>query len=373
MILRLFLLSLISSQLIAGNEHGNGGDEIAQEFVSMGNELVELLQAEKEPIAGVDPEKLLLAIEGTQVNSTDKILYDKDGKRVSALNFPQSTPPQILIHRPAWLQLTSERFRKVFLVFHEYLGIMGRDDSRYQISSRLDHGKVCSRSPRMRIYLEWLLKKDCYRIFRENLRFVTSLSGLTGAEADYNYMNNRVYKMEPLKEIRTGDFLHLSSIKVIELAIDFKNLVAGQFSGLNGATSLVLMINSHDFNMGPGVFTDLPANISLSLDKYYGKGGGLRSGCIHKNALNNSKIGKIRIGKGLDFSACDLTGLFGYSYLLDISIFDYPGWLKHSLFNFDKLSAFRRYVGINGTLGGVFFEQHGFSCRTKGSHLICSK
>ena len=166
-------ISVFASEPSEGIDRGNGGDEYSQEFVAIGYELVESLM--KEPLAGVDAKALLQAVEGTKVKSTSQRLLLR-GQEVSAINDPLATPPQILISQSAWDKMANETHRRVFLAFHEYLGIMGLDDSNYQISLRLDRARVCDRHPAIRSQIERELKKSCYRIVPDDLKYVEKIN-----------------------------------------------------------------------------------------------------------------------------------------------------------------------------------------------------
>lgn len=156
-----------------GDEKGNGGDEYAKEFVTLAYDLMESLQ--KNPIPMVDNQALLAAIRQTKVNSRPSLTLR--GNEVDAINYPDPTEPKILLSRAAWDRMATARHRRVFLVLHEYLGIMGVDDSNYQISHKLDSAGVCDRHPHVRQFLEEQLKKFCYRITRDDLYFLGEVIG----------------------------------------------------------------------------------------------------------------------------------------------------------------------------------------------------
>jgi len=70
------------------------------------------------------------AITNTHVDSTEGRLF-LNGVLKDAINYP--TQNKIVFNRLAWRDLSGERNRFLF-VLHEYLGIMGLDDSRYTVS-----------------------------------------------------------------------------------------------------------------------------------------------------------------------------------------------------------------------------------------------
>jgi hypothetical protein len=161
-----------------GTDAGNGGDDYAREFINLGLEIAESLA--QNPIPGLDAKDLLRTIQATQVNSQESLVLR--GDKVDAINIPWATPQKILVSRTGWDRMRSQRHRQAFLVLHEYLGIMGIDDSRYQVSGLLDRGSVCGRNPVVRREIEKTLKKSCYRIVADDLLYVEAVSFLTGKE-----------------------------------------------------------------------------------------------------------------------------------------------------------------------------------------------
>jgi hypothetical protein len=151
-----------------GNERGNGGDEFSKEFVRTAYDVYESLA--KDPIAGVDNRALLAAIQRTKVNSRESLVLR--GNQVDAINYPDANDPRILISRSGWLRMKNAKHRRAFLALHEYLGIMGVDDSAYQVSIQLDRAGVCERNAVIRHGIENTVKKFCYRITAEDLHFI---------------------------------------------------------------------------------------------------------------------------------------------------------------------------------------------------------
>ncbi|RZA08229.1 MAG: hypothetical protein EOP11_05430 [Proteobacteria bacterium] len=149
-----------------GHERGNGGDGYAESFIALAREINNSLV--KDPIAGVDVKEFSMAISRTRVNSRPALALR--GNAVDAINLPDAN--QILISREGWERMQREPHRRAFLVLHEYLGIMGVDDSTYQISSQLDRAGVCARRPAIREQLEITARKYCYRITAEDLHFM---------------------------------------------------------------------------------------------------------------------------------------------------------------------------------------------------------
>jgi hypothetical protein len=114
-----------------GGVTGNGGDRRAIEFVVIAEKIAQYVTDAKK--TEVDIEKFHLAIATTKVESTNKILKLK-GIPKDAINYPQEK--RIIFNRESWDSSSDESIRAV-LVFHEYLGIMGVDDSSYKYSKKI--------------------------------------------------------------------------------------------------------------------------------------------------------------------------------------------------------------------------------------------
>jgi len=177
---------------------GSGGDDYAGEFVEIGNELVELLL--QQPILEVTAQELNAAIKATKVTSAPHLELNR--KPIDGLNFPNRVPPQIQVSRSSWDRFKLTRHKKFFLVLHEYLGILHQDDSNYQISRRLDRGRVCSRTDQVRQAIEEELKKSCHRIAIDDLRFVKKLD----------------IKQNSIGALRADDFTYLYSLRELDLS-----------------------------------------------------------------------------------------------------------------------------------------------------------
>ncbi len=125
------LLILMAIPAQAGRETGNGGDAIAIEFKTTALQVVAAINAGQTPMfPEVSTRLLQTAIGETKLTVKDHVFVN--GAEKDAANYPAQK--LIEISRTRWL---SDSSRKQALVFHEYLGIMGVDDSNYAISSRL--------------------------------------------------------------------------------------------------------------------------------------------------------------------------------------------------------------------------------------------
>lgn len=187
------------------HEVGSGGDAYAAEFVRIGKEIVENLM--HEPVAGVDTNAFYAAVKGTKVISQETLTLN--GEEVGAINYRYANPPRIEVSRTHWNSLKDKMHNKVFLTMHEYLGILGVDDTNYQVSSRLDRALVCNRTEVVRSQIEKTLKKSCYRILVDDLRYVQQL----------NITDNELNSLKPtdLWGMDGLAYLHLYSLKLSKL------------------------------------------------------------------------------------------------------------------------------------------------------------
>jgi hypothetical protein len=107
---------------------GNGGDATAVAFIESAKEILKVM--EDKNFDQVDLGALKNAILTTQVESTDEALI-LDGAAKDAINYPSEK--LIVINRKSWGD-TQNKLTRMTLSLHEYLGILGMDDSKYLIS-----------------------------------------------------------------------------------------------------------------------------------------------------------------------------------------------------------------------------------------------
>jgi hypothetical protein len=187
-----------------GTDWGNGGDEYSKQFIELGIDILESLV--QQPLPGVNNEQLMAAIQNTKVNSVAEELI-LNGHVVDAINYPFRNPPQIVLSRLSWDRLSGlQEHRRAFLVLHEYLGIMGVDDSRYQISGMLDRASVCGRAPGARLAIEAELKKSCYRIIRDDLKYVTYMDMPLGLGQEAQYTKKDFKGLSALRVLYSGSY-----------------------------------------------------------------------------------------------------------------------------------------------------------------------
>ena len=123
----------------SGGDSSGGGDFRSLQFVQLAWKLDEILKpmAEKGIIdlGAFDFSRFEKAIQKTKVSiTTEKIFVN--GIEKDAKNDPNKKPPEIVLNADRW-DAIAEGSRRGALALHEYLGIMGIDDRKYQISSKL--------------------------------------------------------------------------------------------------------------------------------------------------------------------------------------------------------------------------------------------
>lgn len=123
------VLISIHSTIWAGGTVGNGGDTYAIQFVDMARKAHDELK--KKGSSPIQLELFINTINTAVIESTDQQLY-LNGAIKDAINYPAES--KIIFNRKAWQNAPNERTRLLF-VLHEYLGLMGVDDSRYNVSS----------------------------------------------------------------------------------------------------------------------------------------------------------------------------------------------------------------------------------------------
>lgn len=116
---------------MAGGVTSSGGDSVAAEFTRTARHIAAILETEIE--AGVSGKAFLNAVEKTTVVSQERVFLE--GQERDAINEPSIK--RIIVGRYRWLETANQIARRYMLVMHEYLNIMGIDDSKYQVSSKV--------------------------------------------------------------------------------------------------------------------------------------------------------------------------------------------------------------------------------------------
>jgi hypothetical protein len=120
--------------LASGTDVGRGGDSIALDFKSVANYDVSLLRQHAAELGSlVNVDQLENTIAGTQLSTQDHVFLGEVEK--DAVNF--SAPNRIVVGAARWLQLPLNDARKDALVLHEFVSLMGIDDSGYAVSGKL--------------------------------------------------------------------------------------------------------------------------------------------------------------------------------------------------------------------------------------------
>jgi hypothetical protein len=118
-----FLFSLAAQA--GGSDVGRGGDSIALDFRAIALYNLKLIQKRSDLFPGFDTARFGNLVANTKIETLDRVFLD--GVEKDAVNF--SNPERIEVGAIRWLRLPMNDPRKEALVFHEYLGLMGLEDS----------------------------------------------------------------------------------------------------------------------------------------------------------------------------------------------------------------------------------------------------
>lgn len=128
-----FILFLPTNSFAVGQE-GHGGDIAVSVFLGIARTTCECFELNKNtwntyPLL---LDEMTSMIKKTKIYSVDKTLLE--GQEVDAINYPDLENPKILINRNRWLDDNLNNHLRAELILHEYLSLIGYDDTQYQIS-----------------------------------------------------------------------------------------------------------------------------------------------------------------------------------------------------------------------------------------------
>lgn len=129
----IFKVDPVFALSVGGTDVGRGGDSIALDFKSLGLYAVDFIRQDANLSTKVDIERLRKTIEGAQIEVQDRVLLNNIEK--DAANYTDSQ--RIVISAKRWLQMASNDPRKIAIVVHEYLGLMGDSDLNYEVTNSL--------------------------------------------------------------------------------------------------------------------------------------------------------------------------------------------------------------------------------------------
>lgn len=139
--LTLAMALIISTHAWAGTEtnSGNGGGADELEFTSIGMKAASILNKwDSTRIPEVTSAQLKAAVTETTVRMVDGPLFQGNPKRrVDAKNNPEKM--LIRVDRACWKALEGTSDKRLGLVLHEYLGILGVETDSYAISAKFIH------------------------------------------------------------------------------------------------------------------------------------------------------------------------------------------------------------------------------------------
>lgn len=118
-----------------GTGDGGGGNEIELDFAASGQALIEILKDREAEFPELKPADFEATVAKAKIQASAEPLYDALGVPKTALNYPSTQT--IRVHIASWKDILQEHKTKLSLSFHEYLGLAGVRDSRYEISARL--------------------------------------------------------------------------------------------------------------------------------------------------------------------------------------------------------------------------------------------
>ena len=119
---------------------GNGGDAVSQEFAALVRQLARDMTAVPQLHARGLDQQIEGALRATYITSQDRVfLAGPNGQELErdALNFPQLTPPTIIVSRTRWLAPEMTTARKRALALHEVLGVLQIEQNRYDASAEI--------------------------------------------------------------------------------------------------------------------------------------------------------------------------------------------------------------------------------------------
>ncbi len=126
--------TLLGSGTSFSAKEGNGGSRSELKFRSIAYRAAKVIAENQAVFPTVPAEKFSKMIEDMDVEMVLEELY-VDGVKKDAVNYPDLK--LIKIYRPSWLGLTARSAEQVSLVAHEVFALIGIDDSRYQLSTRI--------------------------------------------------------------------------------------------------------------------------------------------------------------------------------------------------------------------------------------------
>jgi hypothetical protein len=118
-----------------GQDRGNGGDAVSQEFTSLGQEAVKYFAFLGDGAFSKEQQEAFKnAVAKTTIVTSEKLTLN--GAEVDAINYPNQLRIEVSRQR-WWSKELSPRESHFKLALHEYLWVSGVDDSEYKISNPL--------------------------------------------------------------------------------------------------------------------------------------------------------------------------------------------------------------------------------------------
>lgn len=139
-------LLLVLVLAFGGNDSGRGGDPWAAEFAARGYYVVGLLKSQSQKILSAEElVSLEKAVVETRIELVTSLPEDPKGGIVTALTEDDPKTPGrkvIRLLKEAWQKALADKVVVNRFVFHEYLRVIGKEDSNYEVSTQIDQLSV---------------------------------------------------------------------------------------------------------------------------------------------------------------------------------------------------------------------------------------
>lgn len=127
-----FVVAVLGAFVYAGKESG-GGDAVSAEFVSIGRVISGALQSKKLILPNLDVGAFNSIVETAEVVTKDRLFLNAAEK--DAINYPLKK--LIELSRFRWREYSGHLEKKISLVLHEYVSLLGVSDEKYALSNRV--------------------------------------------------------------------------------------------------------------------------------------------------------------------------------------------------------------------------------------------
>ncbi len=136
----LFLFSafiVFSQHILAvqGAEGGGGGAFIKAQFMSKAQTIARQLRVPGKNIHKINLFELDELLSKLDLSVSERVLRDKNGEPVDALNFPAGN--KIILYIKSWKNILASDETVYVLIYHELISLLGVDDTNHKLSSQI--------------------------------------------------------------------------------------------------------------------------------------------------------------------------------------------------------------------------------------------